>query len=185
MSDLLVAKRYASALFDLASQEGRLGQTDEDMEMIAATMSGSPELVRVFESPIVSRARKEAITRELFSSRIGPATSDFLSMLISKRRENIFPAIIEAYRGLRDEQQGIVEASARSATTLSAEEEDKLRSSLEQVTGKQVRLKMEIDESLIGGVTVKVGDTVYDGSVKHKLEDLRTTFRMHSTASSN
>ena len=185
MSDSLVAKRYAKALFDLSSSDGVLDRTDSDMHLIDGTLSGSPELVHMFESPVVSRAKKETVTRELFGSKINSVTQDFLSMLIAKRRENIFQAVVRSYRELRNEQMGIVEASAKSAKPLSEDEQQKLQRSLEQMTGKQIRLTVETDASLIGGISVKIGDTVHDSSVRHQLEGLRETFRAHSSSKLN
>ena len=185
MSDFLVAKRYAKALFDLASSTGALERTDADMQLIDETLEGSSDLVNMFESPVISRTKKESITRTLFGDRIASATQDFLSMLIAKRRENVFPEVVKGYRELRDEQLGIVEATARAAKPLSDEEQQKLQRSLEQLTGKRVRLGVETDPSLIGGISVKIGDTVYDSSVKHQLEGLRDTFRLHSSSKMN
>ena len=185
MSNSLVARRYAKALFDLSTGTQSLERTDADIQLIGETLSGSHELVQFFESPIISRAKKEAVTRELFSDSISGATADFLSMLISKRREDIFPEIVSSYRELRDEQQGIVSAVAKSASVLSQEELEGLRESLQKLTGKRVRLETEIDKSLIGGVSVQIGDMVYDGSVKHQLEDLRATFQLHSSVGIN
>lgn len=183
MSDTLVAKRYAKALFDLAVQAGSLEQTDEDVAVISATLDSSRELVNVFESPIISRPKKERIATELFGSRVGKATLDFMSMLIGKGREDIFQEIVEAYRALRDEQEGVVRATVKSATELSEDDKRQLQQAVEKMTGQRARLTLEIDKALIGGVLIKVGDTVYDGSVKHQLEDLREAFQVQTISS--
>ena len=81
--------------------------------------------------------------------------------------------MVQAYRALRDEQLGIVEARARVAATLSEDEERVLAQALERVTGARVRLKIEHDAGLLGGLVVRIGDTVYDGSVRHQLASLR------------
>lgn len=183
MSDTLVAKRYAKALFDLAVQAGSLERTDDDVALIAATMGSSRELVSVFESPVISRSKKEAVANGLFGDRVGKTTLDFVSMLITKGREDIFPAIVDAYSELRDQQEGIVRATVRSAAEISEDDRKQLQQAVERLTGKNARLTVEIDQSLIGGVLIKVGDTVYDGSVKHQLEDLREAFQVQSISS--
>ncbi len=185
MSDTLVAKRYAKALFDLAVQNGTLDRTDEDVALIDATLKSSRELVSVFESPIISRPKKEGVATQLFESRVGKVTMDFVSMLIVKGREDIFPEIVSAYRSLRDTQQGIVQATVKAATALTEQDIAQLGQAIEKLTGSKANITAVVDPGLIGGVLVKVGDTVYDGSVKHQLEDLREAFQTGSSISNN
>ncbi len=173
MTPLTVARRYAQALYQEAEREGKTTQVDEDVALLLETFEGSRQLVSLFESPIVSRERKEAVIRKLFEARVQPLTFRFLLLLLEKNREDAFPAAVRAYRALRDEHLNIAEATVRAALPLSKDEEAKLVRSLEQMTGKRIRIRIEQDESLIGGAVIRVGDTVYDGSVRHQLETLR------------
>lgn len=173
MSDTIVARRYARALYEDAQQAQQVERIDEDVELIRQALADSRELVRFFESPVISREKKRAVVQQLFAKRVQPLTQRFLNLLIAKKREDIFPAIVRAYRALRDEQQGIVEARARVAHALTDAEEKKLRQALEAVTGKRIRLRTEQAPDLLGGVVIRVGDTVYDGSVRHQLTNLR------------
>lgn len=173
MSDITVARRYAQALLEEAEREASLERVDADMEMIQASMEGSRELVRFFESPVIPRSRKEVIVRELFGTHVHGLTLRFLLLLIEKEREDVFPAIVRAYRAQRDRQLGITEARARVAQPLTAVEEQKLVRALERMTGRRVRLAVQQDPSILGGAIVRVGDTVYDGSIRHQLESLR------------
>src|SRR5690606_25544612 len=120
-----------------------------------------------------SREQKERVIRQLFEPRLQPLTLRFLLLLIEKQRENVFPAIVQAYRELRDRLTGVVEARARTAQPLAGKEAQQLQQALERLTGQRVRLQVEEDPSLLGGLIVRVGDTVYDGSVRHQLEHLR------------
>jgi F-type H+-transporting ATPase subunit delta len=180
MTPLTVARRYAHALYQEAERDGRTAQVDEDVAFLQDSFESSRQLVTFFESPIFSREKKEAVIRELFEERVQPLTFRFLMLLLEKSREDIFPATVRAYRELRDEQLNIAEATVRAAQPLSAEEEAKLVRSLEHMTGKRIRIRTEQDASLIGGVVIRVGDTVYDGSVRHQLDTLRE--RMERTA---
>ncbi|ARA94333.1 MAG: F0F1 ATP synthase subunit delta [Bacteroidetes bacterium] len=173
MSDTIVARRYAQALYEQAREARQVEQIDEDVELIRQALADSRELVRLFESPVIPREKKQAVVNQLFGPRVQPLTLRFLTLLIEKEREGLFAAIVQAYRRLRDEQQGIVEAQARVAQPLAEDEEKKLREALEAITGKRIRLRTEQDPSLLGGVVIRVGDTVYDGSVRHQLRTLR------------
>ncbi len=170
---IAIARRYAQALQEEAEQNHQIEPVDADMELIRATMEGSRDLVLLFESPVISREKKERVLRQLFEPRLQPLTLRFLLLLVEKQRENLFPAVVQAYRDLRDRQMGLVEARARTAMPLGPAEAQKLTRALEQMTGQRVRLQVEEDPSILGGLVVRLGDTVYDGSVRHQLENLR------------
>lgn len=172
-SDYSIARRYAQALIGEAEQQNNLREVDEDVEMIRESLEGSRELVLLFESPLLPRERKADLLKKLFEPRVSRTTLQFLLLLVDKGREGLFPAIVRAYHSLRDERQGIKEARARVAMKLTAEEEQRLKKQLEEVTGSRIRLRVVEDPSLIGGIVVHVGDTVYDGSVQHQLATLR------------
>lgn len=176
MSDTLVARRYARALRDAAVDGGVAESVDRDFQAVSESLDGSLELRQLFRSPIVSREKKSAIVDKLFGARLHATTLDFLRMMIAKRREGVFGEVARAYRQMRDEDAGIVRAHARSAVALSPESEAGLRRSLEARTGKKVHLDVELDPSLIGGVVVRVGDEVFDGSVANRLARLREQF---------
>ncbi len=173
MNDLTVARRYARALYEEAEEAGAVRETDADIDLIRAGLKGSRDLVRVFESPIIAREKKTAILNRLFGERVQPLVLRFLLLLVEKSREDIFPAVVQAYGELRDAQQGIIEAFARSAFELSPDERQAITRALEQRTGKRIRLSVERDPDLIGGLVIRVGDRVYDGSVRNQLADLR------------
>lgn len=180
MTPLTVARRYAQALYQEAEREGTTARVDEDIEFLQESFEGSRQLVSFFESPIISREKKESVIRQLFEERVHPLTFRFLLLLLENGREEAFPATVRAYRALRDEHLNVMEATVRAAQPLSKDEETKLVRSLESMTGKRIRIRTEQDASLIGGAVIRVGDTVYDGSVRHQLETLRE--RMERTA---
>ena len=173
MTNQTVARRYAQALYEEAVREQRVERVDEDIALVRQGLDASRDLVVFFESPVVPRRKKEAVVEALFAGRVEPMTLHFLRLLIEKKREALFPDVVEAYRALRDEQLGIVEARARVASALSEDEQRVLVEALERLTGAQVRLKVERDAGLLGGLVVRIGDTVYDGSVRHQLASLR------------
>jgi F-type H+-transporting ATPase subunit delta len=182
MTNQTVARRYAQALYDEAARVQRVEHVDEDIALIREALEASRELVTFFESPVVSREKKRAVVQALFAERVEPTTLSFLRLLIEKKREALFPDVVRAYHALRDEHLGIVEARARVAAPLNQEEERALAQALERLSGARVRLKVEQDASLVGGVIVRVGDTVYDGSVRHQLTSLRERMEYGSYA---
>ncbi len=182
MTNQTVARRYAQALYEEAVKEKRLERIDEDMTMIRETLEGSRELVIFFESPIIARQKKHDVVKALFAKRVHASTMDFLSLLIEKKREDLFPDVAVAYQALRDEQLGIVAARARVAYPLSDAEQAQLAKALEQMAGTRIRLSIEQDATLVGGLVVRIGDTVYDGSVRNQLATLRERMEIGSYA---
>ena len=165
--------RYAQALYEEAEGQGRVDDVDADVALLRESLEGSHDLRRFFESPIIPADKKAAIVDELFARRVSEVTLRYMKFLLSKKREEMLPTIAMAYRALRDEQLGILEAYARAARPLDEAARAKLRETLAGMTGKDIRLHVEIDPSLLGGLIVRVGDRVYDGSVEHKLDTLR------------
>lgn len=177
MSDLAIARRYALALSESAGEKNRIDQVDQDVDLVWSSLEGSPDLERFFQSPIVPRSKKIAVIRTLFGERIDTVTLDFMLLLVEKRREGMVRPILGAYRDLRDEQQGFVSVVAKSARPIGPDEKQRLIDSVGRITGSKVRLETEVDASLMGGIVLRVGDTVYDGSVTNKLAALRERLR--------
>lgn len=177
---MVVARTYARALYEEAESGSNIESVDADVELIRSTLDGSPDLARFFRSPVISREKKESVVRTLFGDRVGRLTLRFLVMLVKKEREDHFPQIVDAYRAMRDEQLGIVEANARVAWDMDADERSELAEALGRLTGKRVRLNVEKDADLIGGLVIRIGDTVYDGSVRRQLEVLRDRMEVRS-----
>ncbi len=180
-----VARRYALALYGEAREQDAVAATDEDVQMLRETLDGAPDLVALFESPIVSRERKEAVVSRLFDGRLGALTLRFVQLLFDKEREDMVPAIARAYGALRDERLGLVEAHVRTARVLGYDEAQALEKALGEQTGKKVRLRLEVDPSLVGGVVVRIGDRVYDRSVRHQLGLLREQLHQRAYLSQN
>lgn len=171
-----IARRYASALYQEAESEGQVEQVDAGIEAVRETLSESPELERLFASPVISTEKKSAIVRRLFEGKVEPLVLNTMLLLIEKGREEMVPDVVRAYAVLRDERLGVVEALVKTALPLAADETEALRDALEKSTGHNIRLRLEVEPELIGGLVVRVGDTVYDGSARHQLEMLREQF---------
>jgi F-type H+-transporting ATPase subunit delta len=173
MKHMNVARRYAKALFEEAGAAAVVEKVDANVVLITDAIAGSRELARFFESPLISSEKKHAIIDRLFRERVTPVVLRLLHLMVEKKREELFPAVLQAYRALRDEQLGIIEARVTAANALSKPEQEQLRLRLEDMSGKQVRLQLSEQPSLIGGAVVRIGDTVYNGSVRNQLNVLR------------
>jgi F-type H+-transporting ATPase subunit delta len=180
-----VARRYAQALYEEALQTGAVDAVDADVALVGETLSGSRDLALMLASPVVARPRKAAVLAALFEDRLSALSLRFLHLLVDKAREQLIPAVVDAYRALRDERLGVVEATVRSARPLPAPDADRLRATLEARVGATVRLRFEVDPALIGGLVVQLGDVVYDRSVHHQLQTLRDTLLERAALSAN
>jgi len=185
MSDIIIARRYAQALRQEADESGITEKVDADVALIRESLTASGELLRFFESPVISREKKSTVVRKLFEGRIEALTLRFLLLMVEKQREQIFPQVVQAYADARDEQLGIVNVSVRVAKTMSEEEETQLSSTIEKMIEKRVRLQTLIDGSLLGGLVVRIGDTLYDGSFANQLKSLRERLEAGQVATNN
>ena len=180
-----VPRRYAQALTEEAQKAGSLDAVDADVALLTGTLDGSRELRLALTSPVVSTAKKGAVLDALFEGKVSDLSLRFLRLLVDKQRDGQIPAILDAYRALRDERTGTIEATVRTAKPLSAAERDRLQSALEARSASTVRMRVEIDPTLIGGLVVRLGDTVYDRSVRHQLETLRDQLAERAAVSLN
>jgi len=179
MSQRTIARRYASALYQEADHNGAVEDVDADVELLRTSLDNNRELSRFFESPVIPNDKKEAVIQSLLSDKIATLTLNFLRLLVRKDREAMVAVILEQYHDLRDEQRGIVDVHARVAKPLSENDREALIDTLKTKTGKSVRLHVHEEPDLIGGIIIRVGDHVFDGSVRNKLASLRD--RMHET----
>jgi F-type H+-transporting ATPase subunit delta len=173
MSQRTVTRRYATALYEEADAAGGLAAVDDDVLMLRNNIESNRELSRFFESPVIPQEKKESILQELLEERVETLTLQFLRLLVQKDRETLTKAILDQYQSLRDEQRGIVDAEVTVAQPLNDEDRNALVEALEEKTGKDVRLHLEENPDLIGGLVIRIGDRVFDGSVRSQLNALR------------
>jgi F-type H+-transporting ATPase subunit delta len=176
MSTERVAKRYATALMIAATEGGVVARVASDVDSVGRTISGSRELTLLVKSPVVSVEKKAEIFKALFAQQIGALSMEFFTLMIAKRREGVIPALITEFNRLRDEKDGIINVQVTSAHEVSTAQQKQLATKLEAMTGKKVRLQLALNESLKGGLLVRIGDTVMDSSIKRQLELLREQF---------
>jgi F-type H+-transporting ATPase subunit delta len=169
-----LASRYAAALAEVAMEQRNAEQIKADLASFTEAFYTSADLRNFLESPAASAEQKRKVI-EVLASRMNLATAsrNFIFLLIDHRRTEMLREIQEAFRSELNALLGIAEAHVVSARDLSGEEKRVLKTALERRTGKKIEAKFHKDESLLGGAVVRVGSTVYDGSVREQLTRLR------------
>ncbi len=173
MKETRAAKRYAGALLELCSEMKKVDEVASDMRLIHDAISSSHELSMFFRSPVVNHFKKKDAVKGLFSAKVNKLSLDFLLLLIDKGREALAYEITVQFASLLDEMLGIVNAELRAPFELDETARSRMKKTLEGVARKSVRISFSPDGSLLGGFLVRIGDTVYDGSVRRQLEILK------------
>lgn len=168
-----VARRYARALFNAALHAQVVQAVDEALQQLLNTLQENQPLQRLLLNPLIPRERKRQLVQEAIGRQTHPLVASLLGVLVDKRREPILPEVVHEFARLRDEHLGVVRVQATTAYPLDEEQRQALIRSLEQRTGKTVLLDLQTDPSLIGGIVVRIGDTIIDGSVRGQLLRLK------------
>jgi F-type H+-transporting ATPase subunit delta len=165
-----IAKRYAKALVQLASEENALEAYQQELAGFERVISASPELRAALVSPACSMESKQGILGELLAKAAPSVTvGNFVRLLMDRNRIALLPQIVTCYGLLADRISGVVRPVLTTALPLEESAVGEIRGALERSTGKKVVLKVVTDPSLIGGVVTQIGDRVFDGSVKTQL----------------
>jgi F-type H+-transporting ATPase subunit delta len=169
-----IGEAYAQALIELAETQGQQVEQSiyNDLQTVNQSIKQVPEFGVILRHPSVSAAEKKQLLIQLFQGKIQELTLRLIEMLCDKRRLEILPAVEHSYRKLLNERLNIVPATITSAQPLSDEQVNNLKSKLAAKLGKQLEITVNVDQSLIGGVILRVGDEVIDGSIKGKLRIL-------------
>ena len=174
MIGIVLAKRYAKAVIDLAQEAGILKETGQDLDRIAGLFADSHELVNVFADPTIAPEAKEKVLAEILEKgSVQELTMKFIHVVLAKGRILGVGEIARAYREILDQLENRIRARIVTAARLSDAEKSRIKDALSQISGKDVALEVEIDESLIGGVVAYMGSQVYDGSIKNQLTQIK------------
>ena len=170
--DTRAARRYASALFGMA-RKSDVDAVSQDLAHVLATAHDEPQLMEVLTHPRITEKRKNELTGQIFGD-LRPTMQAFLRLLITRDRVGLLPAVGVHFEKLVDEWKGEADAEATTAVELSQSQKDALVKKLEATTGyKKIRLLTQVDPSILGGMTVRVGDHLIDGSITTQLQMLR------------
>ena len=173
-----IAERYATAIFEIAEENKNLDDLEASVNDLAAALNDSAELRTVISSPLISRAEQEAAITEI-AKKMGltQVMQQVLGLMAQKRRLFVVPQLLIALRSLLADQRNEVTADVVSAKALTKEQTAKLSKSLAANVGKSVTINASVDESLIGGLIVKVGSKMIDTSIRSQLNSLQNAMK--------
>ena len=173
MRDIRVAKPYARALYEAASEQDALVSITADVERLRELIEQSEELTQLIHNPVLSPQFKSETFQQLFTGVMQPLTINFFKLLASKQRERYLLAIMDVFSEIVDEAAGRLVAKVTTAVPITPEQEERLTQQLSAYSGKQVRLETTIDAHIQGGFIVQLDDTVFDASVASQLQRLK------------
>ena len=173
MSLQTVARRYASALADVAIERREEREVQRELEQWASMIETNPQLKEVFANPTVAYDKKQTVLEELLSrTRVRETTASFLRVLLKNQRLSQLREIVTRFDLVLDERAGVVAADVTTARPLPEDLRKTLHDALTAATGRTVRLSFTTDEAIIGGVIARIGSTIFDGSVESHLNRL-------------
>jgi F-type H+-transporting ATPase subunit delta len=173
-----IAQRYATAIFEIAEENKALDGLETSINDLAAALADSEELSAVLNSPLLSREEQgAAITAVADKMGLEPVLRNTLALMADKRRLFVVPALIAALRAQLAEARGEVTAEVTSAKALTKTQSEKLAKTLAARVGKEVSINATVDESIIGGLVVKVGSKMVDSSIRSKLNSLQNAMK--------
>ncbi|MEJ7748865.1 MAG: ATP synthase F1 subunit delta [Candidatus Limnocylindrales bacterium] len=166
------ARRYAEAAFEVALRDDTLETWRSDI-MAASAIAGDPRPMVILASPAIATERRVEVLQDLLREQISQPVMNLILLLLRRGRIEELPRVAAEFQRLDERRQGITRATATSAAPLGPEEVRALTARLEGSTGGRVNLELRVDPGLLGGLVVRIGDRLIDGSVRGRLERLR------------
>ena len=168
-----IAKRYAKAFFEVAGEENNYEKYYSELGSFSSIIEENEGLRDFLANPVFDQEAKKAVVEEILEKiDISDMTANFLKLLVDKRRIGILSDVECCYREFMDDILKKVRANVKTAYPLSAELSEDIKGSLEGLTGREVDMTVEKDPTLLGGIVVRIGDTIYDGSIKTQLNNI-------------
>ena len=173
MLNLQLARKYAMAIFELAQEENKLEAYGEELHAVSTGIFSNAALYSFIANPQIQPQAKKDLLGRVFAGELSETVQHFLLLLVDKRRAVLLEEIDAAYRKLANQAQGIVIADVTVARPMKDAQAESLKAKLEAVTEKTIQLRMHMDERIVGGVIVRMGDRRIDGSVRGRMQALK------------
>jgi F-type H+-transporting ATPase subunit delta len=174
MSVQTVARRYAFALADVVAESGEAREVQQELKTWEQMLQSHDELRTAFANPTIPLDQKRAVLNRLIElSRPRKTTINFLKVLLQNQRLTELSEINKRFDQVLDERAGLVAATVTTARPIPKDVHDRLEGTLRSLTGKKVRIDFATDPELLGGVVTRIGSTVYDGSVRNQLQQIK------------
>ena len=165
---------YARALFEIASAEGTLDEVEDELFRFARSVEASDSLRNTLTDEQIPAGKRQAIVEDLLGGKATPTTTQLVSLVVGSGRGRDLPAIIDRLVEMAAATKQRAVAEVRSAVALNSDQQTRLAAALANATGKQIELKVVVDPSVLGGLVATVGDTVIDGSIRTRLEQIKS-----------
>lgn len=175
MREETVARNYAETLFELAKKHGQVDAFAEGIEAVARLIDENPNVREFVETPRVAAAEKKRVLEGALKGHVPQLLMNFINLVIDKRRQRLIGPIASAYQDLQDEHAGRTHVDVTVARPLHGEELSDVGDRLSRAFGKQVIPHLRVSPEILGGIIVKTGDTIYDGSVRRQIDRMRRT----------
>ncbi|MFN2589106.1 MAG: ATP synthase F1 subunit delta [Actinomycetota bacterium] len=168
---------YAEALFRIVQAEGEVDRVEDELFRFGKLLESNHELKQALSDRSIEKDQRQKVLGEILSGKVSPHTLGLLQFIVAQGRARQLPQILEELSDLAAEARRAVVAEVRSAVQLDRPQREQPAEALSKATGKKVEVKVLVDPSVIGGVVSKVGDTVIDGTVRRRLEQLKEQVR--------
>jgi len=165
---------YSRALFEIARAEGSLDEVEDELFRLARTLESNDALRNALTDEKIPVARRQGIVEDLLGGKVTGTSVQLVSMVVGSGRGRDLPAIIDKLVKRASSAKQLEVAQVRSAVELTADQQTRLAAALANATGKEVNLKVVVDPSVIGGIVATVGDTVIDGSIRTRLDNVKS-----------
>ncbi|MBA3322809.1 MAG: ATP synthase F1 subunit delta [Pyrinomonadaceae bacterium] len=174
MSVQTMARRYAAALADVVTARGESREVQDELTSWNEMMQANAQLLEVFRNPTIPYDQKRKVLNTLIArTGVRPTTANFLQVLLQNHRLGDLSEINHRVSHELDERAGVVSAQVTTARPVPDQVQENLRARLMNLTGRKVRLQFEVDDELLGGIVTRIGSTVYDGSVRNQLQQIK------------
>jgi F-type H+-transporting ATPase subunit delta len=173
MSEYRIASRYSKSLIDLAVEKNQLDDIKADMELFSKVCKENRDFVLMLNNPILESLKKAAIIKKIFKGKVQEMTSLFFDLVSRKHRESVLPEMAKVFKELYNEHKGIITAEVTTTFKLDESLRSEVIKIVKEISGKEVELNEKVNEALIGGFLIRVGDKQIDETVQSKLNDLR------------
>ncbi|AIQ14852.1 F0F1 ATP synthase subunit delta [Paenibacillus durus] len=174
--DTVVAKRYAKALFEVAVEEKKTLEVEQELKALVSALDSNTDLQRFISTPKISGEDKLAVLKQTLEGKLSNVVINTLELLVERGRMSILSELLDSYVKIEGESLGLADATVYSMYELNEQEKKAVAEEFGTLTGRKIRVANVVDKSLLGGLKVIIGDTLYDGSLAGKLERLEKSF---------
>ncbi|MDR6723247.1 F-type H+-transporting ATPase subunit delta [Paenibacillus amylolyticus] len=174
--DTIVAKRYARALFEVALQQQQVLEVEEELRVVVTALAGDADIEKFIVSPNISNEAKQNVLHSSLDGKVSEPVLRTILLLIERGRVELLEDLLNDYRKIQGESLGIADARVYSTYALNDEEKEAVAREFGGRVNKKIRIENIVDPTLLGGLKVAIGDTIYDGSLAGKLERLEQSF---------